>query len=183
MKLFKYEGYRITIDPEAMLIKPFRIIWERDVSPSKETALNELGYLYFFCDPRSDYQYITDEDERRKAIIEGEGMPSKWKPDKKMNEAIEYYRKFKSTSALLLEDTRIAVDKLRTLLRNIDLEQADSNGKPVHTLNTITSTIKQVPQLVKDLNEAEESINKEMKDTGKMRGQGEKTIFEDDLTI
>ena len=74
-------------------------------------------------------------------------------------------------------------NKLRTLLRNIDLEQADSNGKPVYTLNTITSTIKQVPQLVKDLNEAEESINKEMKDTGKMRGQGEKTIFEDDLTI
>ena len=32
MKLFKYEGYRITIDPEAMFIKLFWIIWERDVS-------------------------------------------------------------------------------------------------------------------------------------------------------
>ena len=183
MRLFRYEGYTLNISEEALALKPFRAIWVRDKTEKKERAIMELGWCYFMEDPRSDYQYITDEDERRKAIIEGEGMPSKWKPDKKMNEAIEYYRKFKSTSALLLEDTRIAVDKLRTLLRNIDLEQADSNGKPVYTLNTITSTIKQVPQLVKDLNEAEESINKEMKDTGKMRGQGEKTIFEDDLTI
>jgi hypothetical protein len=34
---------------------------------------------------------------------------------------MELYASFKSTSALLLEDTRIAVDKLRQLLKDIDL--------------------------------------------------------------
>ena len=39
-----------------------------------------------------------------------------------MQEALEFYKTFRSASALLLEDTRVAVDKLRTLLREIDLE-------------------------------------------------------------
>jgi len=70
------------------------------------------------------------------------GLPSSWKPDKLVIEAMEFYNKFKPASALLLEDTRYAVDKLRKLLRDIDLAKTDDNGKPIYTLNTITSTIK-----------------------------------------
>ena len=42
--------------------------------------------------------------------------------------------------------------------------------------------IKQIPLLVKDLNEAEKALNSEMGESGRMRGSGEKTIFEDDLS-
>ena len=110
-------------------------------------------------------------------------MPSSWKPDKLVEEAIEFYNKFKPTSALLLEDTRYAVDKLRKLLRDINLEEKDDKGKPIYTLNTITATIKQIPLLIKDLDEAERTLSSELQQKGKMRGQGEKTIFEDGLNI
>ena len=73
MKLFKYEGYKITIDPEAMLLKPFKKIWNRDKTASKDKAMMELGFIYFFCDIRSDYQYIVDLEERKNAIKLGEG--------------------------------------------------------------------------------------------------------------
>ena len=96
---------------------------------------------------------------------------------------MKFYNSFKPTSAFLLEDTRYAVDKLRKLLRDIDLTKTDDKGKPIYTLNTITATIKQVPSLVKDLDDAERAISKESIVTGKMRGQGEKTIFEDTLNI
>lgn len=183
MKLFKYEGYKIVIEPEALLLKPFRQIWQRDRTVNKDKALMELGFIYFFCDTRSDYQYLTDEEQRKQAIKEGEGFPDKWEPDKTVLEAMELYNSFKSASELLLEDTRYAVDKLRKLLRDIDLTQTDDKGKPIYTLNVITSTIKQVPSLVKDLDEAEKLIAKENVSTGRMRGQGEKTIFEDGLSI
>lgn len=183
LKLFKYEGYKIVISEEAFALKPFRQIWMRDRSINKDKATMELGFIYFFCDPRSDYQYLTDEDDRKEAIKEGEGLPPKWEPDKIVQEAMTFYNNFKPTSALLLEDTRYAVDKLRKLLRDIDLTQVDDKGKPVYTLNTITATIKQIPSLVKDLDEAEKALASEMRNTGKMRGQGEKTIFEDDLTL
>ena len=179
MKLFKYEGYKITISEEALLLKPFKAIWKRDKSLNKEKALSELGFIYFFCDIRSDYQYIVDEEARMASIKEGEGMPEDWTPDSVILEAMQFYSTFKSTSALLLEDTRYAVDKLRKLLREIDLTKTDDKGKPIYTLNTITATIKQVPSLVKDLDEAERSIAKEIAQSDKVRGAQSKSIYED----
>ena len=183
MRLLKYEGYKVVIDPEILVLKPFRDLWKRDKTKDKEKALLEIAFIYFMLDPRSDYQYITDEEQRKQAIKEGEGLPAKWEPDKVLLDAMEFYNSFKSTSALLLEDTRYAVDKLRKLLREVDLSKTDDKGKPVYTLNTITATIKQVPSLVKDLDDAERAISKESIVTGKMRGQGEKTIMEDGLNI
>ena len=139
----------------------------------------ELGYCYFMEDPRSDYQYIVDRGERAEAVKEGEGLRYDWEPDKVVQEAMELYASFKSTSALLLEDTRIAVDKLRQLLKDIDLTQLDDKGKPIYTLNTITATIKQIPALVKDLDEAERTLAKEIAQNDKVRGAQEKAVYED----
>ena len=179
MKLFKYEGYKITISEETLALIPFKKIWTRDRSANKNRAISELGFIYFMADPRSDYQYIIDEESRKASIKEGEGLPSDWEPDNLVLEAMEFYKTFKPASALLLEDTRVAVDKLRTLLREIDLGAVDDKGKPIYTLNTITATIKQIPALVKDLNEAEAAIAKEIAQSNKVRGAQEKSMYED----
>lgn len=179
MRLFKKEGYNITISDEAFALRAFRQIWNRDKSLSKERAIMELGYCYFMEDPRSDYQYIVDRNERSNSIKSGEGLKSNWEPDSTVKEAMALYSSFKTTSALLLEDTRLAVDKLRQLLRDIDLTKEDDKGKPVYTLNTVTSTIKQIPSLIKDLDEAERAISKELTQNDKVRGAQEKSIYED----
>lgn len=179
MKLFRYEGYKITISEEALLLTPFKKLWSRDKSAGKNRALTELGFIYFMADPRSDYQYIIDEESRKEAIREGEGLPKDWSPDKMVLEALAFYKTFKPASALLLEDTRVAVDKLRNLLREIDLSALDDKGRPIYTLNTITATIKQIPTLVKDLNEAETAIAKEIAQSNKVRGSQEKAMYED----
>ena len=74
MKLFKYDAYKITISEEALLLEPFKQIWNRDKSKDKTKALQELGYIYFMEDPRSDYQYLIDEQQRKESIKEGEGF-------------------------------------------------------------------------------------------------------------
>lgn len=179
MRLFKYEGYKITISEEAFTLKQFKAIWDRDKSETKDKAIMELGYVYFMEDPRSDYQYIVDPEERSKAIKEGEGMKASWKPDKLITEAMKLYSSFKTTSALLLEDTRVAVDKLRKQIREIDLNETDDKGRPIYTLNVITATIKQIPALIKDLDEAERALAKEIAQNDKVRGTQEKSIYED----
>ena len=179
IKLFKRDGYEIKVEPEALLLKPFKKIWNRDRSKDKNRAMQELGFIYFVCDPRSDYQYLVDLDTRMESVKQGEGLPNDWTPDQTVKEAMEFYSSFKPTSALLLEDTRFAVDKLRKLLREIDLNQTDDKGKPIYTLNTVTATIKQVPSLVRDLDEAERSIAKEIAQSDKARGAQTKSIYED----
>lgn len=179
MKLLKYEGYNLTFEPEILTLKVFKRLFIRDKTKDKSKFLQELGYIYFMLDPRSDYMYITDEDERSKAIITGEGLSDTWKVDSILQDAMDYYKSFRPTSALLLEDTRVAVDKLREALRSINITETDDKGRPIYTLNTIVATIKQVPSLVKDLDDAERAISKEIVQNDKIRGSVEKTMYED----
>lgn len=178
MKLLKYEGYKVVIEPELLTLKPFKQIWTRDRTVNKDRALAEIAFIYFMADPRSDYQYLVDEKERMEAIKEGEGLPPKWQPDRIVTEAMDFYMSFKPISALLLEDTRFMVDKYRKRLKAQEFDNLE-----IKDLKEVGALIKQIPPLVKDLDEAEKALNSEMKSSGKMRGSGEKTIFEDDLTL
>lgn len=184
MRLFKFESYRVVISEEALALKPFKLIWNRDRSQSKDKAIQELGYVYFMCDPASDYQYLVDEEERSNAIIEGEGLPTNWKPDKLVVDAMKFYNSFKTTSALILEDTRKVADNLRKALPTLDVTEEDEKGKPKYKVSEITKAIRELNVLVKELAETERLIAKEMAEVnGRVRGQRSKTIFEDGLDL
>jgi len=179
MKLFRYEGYNLSISEEAMLLSPFKAIWKRDHTKDKHVALQELGYIYFMEDPRSDYQIYIDKEERSKQVRIGEGIKDTWKPDKVVNEALEFYASFKSESALLAEDIRAAITNLREHIKTIDLGAVDDKGKPIYTLNTYTATLAQIPKLIVALDEAEKTIAKDIVQSDAVRGSAEKAMFED----
>lgn len=181
MDLIKYENYQLTIADEALLVKPFRVLFNRDKSSKKERFMSEMSYVFFMCDPRSNYNYITDLGERAATIIEQEGLSKTFKPSKELEEAMEWYRKLtKTTSAGLLEDTRVAVDKIRDFLRNIDFSLTDKNKKPIYTINSVTTAVRQIPQLSKDIMEAEHAIAKELDEITRAKGGNEsKNVYED----
>ena len=182
MKLFKYESYKVVISEEALALKPFKQIWNRDKTINKDKAISELAYIYFMEDPASDYQYLVDREERSKAIIEGEGLPTNWKPDKIVKEAMNFYSSFKTTSALILEDTRKVAENLRKALPTLDITEEDDKGRPKHTIASITKAIRELNILVKELAETERIIAKEMaENNGRVRGKRAKTLLEDGL--
>ena len=183
MKLIKYEGYNITIAPEALLLKPFAALWKRDRSKSKQRALDELGFIYFYANPRSDYSYLVDDEARIKAIKEGLGYKENWKPDKLLNEAIDFYKSFSTISEMLLQSTRSLAHKVIDHMENLDLDERDNNDKPIFALNMVIGAIERANSLVLKIDETEKKIASESVQKGAMRGQGEKTIFEDSLTI
>lgn len=181
MKLFKFDAYRVVISEEAMVLKPFGDIWDADKTKEKTKALQELGYVYFMCDPRSDYMIISDEAERSRSIIDGEGMPKGWKPSAKVKAAMEFYKSFKPASALLLEGISAAINKQMEYLKSFDLDKTDANGKPIYTLAALTTALDKLLSLIPKMREVEKNMNSDMAESGRMRGGGEKTIFEDDL--
>ena len=143
-----------------------------------------LSVIYFYSDPRSSYSYIIDDKERLKEIIEQEGLPKDFKIDKTLQEAINIYKKhIITTSYLLLQDTKVAVDKVRAFLREVDLHATDDKGKPLYTINSITQAIKQIPQLSKDLVEAERVVTKEIEEQGRARGTQSKTLMDDGILV
>lgn len=184
MHLIEYDNYEIKISPEALLVKPIREIWEGDNSPNKESFLSQMSFMFFMIDPRSTYSYITDLAERAEEIIAQEGLPSNFKPSEQLKKAMEVYEKHTITSSYaLLEAAKIAVDKVGKFLKDVDLNTLDDKGKPVYTINSITSAIKQIPQLAKDLVEAEKVVAKEIEEKGRARGGNNKTIFDDGFDI
>ena len=184
MHLIEYDNYEIKISPEALLVKPIREIWEKDKTKNKESFLSQMSLMFFMIDPRSTYSYITDLAERADEIIMQEGLPRDYQPTEELKKAMEIYEKHTITSSYaLLEAAKIAVDKVGKFLKEVDLNTLDDKGKPVYTINSITSAIKQIPQLAKDLVEAEKVVAKEIEEKGRARGGNNKTIFDDGLVI
>lgn len=184
MHIIEYNNYTIEPTQEALLIKPIRDLYNKDKSKNKEKFLQQMSVLYFYADPRSTYNYIVDDEERLKAIIEQEGLPEDFKITEDLDNALQEYKKHTiTTSYLLLQDTKIAVDKVRQFLREVDLTAVDDKGKPLYTINSITQAIKQIPQLSKDLLEAEKIVSKEIEEQGRARGGNNKTLFEDGISF
>lgn len=187
MKLIKYENYNLDIADEAYLVGPIRKLYTQDRTKSKDTFFKQMSLLYFIYDPRSNYAYITDESKRRKEVEAQEGIDKKdckkyW--TKEFEEAVTVYKELNKTSSLqLLEYTRIAVDKVGEFLRNVDLNAEDDKGKPKYTIQSITSAIKQIPQLAKDLADAEKALAKELEEQSKARGNSEMSLFDNGINM
>lgn len=182
MNLIRLENYEIKIEDGLLLLKPFRKKYTQDKSKNKSNFINFLMILYFVYDPRSDFQYIIDTTQRLEEVCNSNGIKLP-KFDSLDNECIELYKKMcLTTSSELLRRTKIAVDKVGTFLENVDLSLLDDKGKPVYTINSVTTAIKQVPQLAKDLVEAEKAIKKDLEEGGRARGNQEtKTLMDDGI--
>lgn len=173
MKLFKYEGYEVRIAPEALILKPFKKLWTRDKSKDKERAMMEFGFLYFYCDPRSDYQYIIDDEDRLAAVKEGQGFPDDWKPDATLKVAMEFYSTFDTSSAMLLRAAMKAVKKVQDTLDELSPDDTKS-------LKEYLTALKMIPEVASMIKDAEKALHDEM-EYGEAKGSIEKTMFDDGL--
>ena len=170
MHLIEVIDYKIEPSEELFLIKDFRDFYKSDKSEDKEQFFQMLSYVYYMADPRSSLSYITNDEERKAYVLEQEGI-------KKLNlkvadRLIEEYKKHVVTSSyLLLQDTKLAVDKVREFLRMVNLDERDDRtGKPIYTINSITTAIKQCSELTKTLAELEKTITKEIDENTSVRG-------------
>lgn len=184
MHILEYNNYQVEPTQEAFLIKPIRDLYNADKTKTKDKFMTQMSVIYFLVDPRSSYNYIIDEKDRLAAIIEQEGLPANFKIDKKLQSVIDIYKKHTiTTSYLLLQDTKLAIDKVRQFLRDVDLTAVDDKNKPIYTINSVTSAIKQIPQLAKDVIDAEKAITREIEEQGKLRGTANKTLMDDGILV
>lgn len=180
MKLIEFDGLELKVADEALLIRQIRELFEQDKSKKKEEFWKQMSYLWFMCDPRSTYQYITDETSRSLEIKAQEGLGVDWEPSDMLKDAMDIYRKHTvTTSSLLLEGMRKGIENLRAFLTTMDLNATDRSGRPIYQVSTMTSALKQVPDLAKALVEAEKSLAKDFDTDDKARGNAEKAIGED----
>lgn len=187
MKLFSYKGYKFTFSEEAYQLKPFKRIIDRDKSPEKEIALAELSFIYFYCDPRSDYMIYADKEERIKQIKIGQDMNEAWMPDGVVLDAIEFYESFVPLSVTVLKSARKMAASLQALVDELNLNDRDENGRlklKAKEVKDWLDVAKQIPEVVKSLDEAEKTVAKDIAEQqARVKGGYELTVLDEELGI
>jgi hypothetical protein len=182
MKLVKISNYNLEINDELLLLTPFKKLYSSDKTKSKLQFMEFLTILYYVYDPRSDYMYISNENDRLEEVCLTNGI-GKHKFTELELECIKLYKDLtKTSSSMLLEDTRITIDKIREMLKSIDFENLEEKDK-VNAIKSVASTVSMIPKLVKDLTEAEKAVVKEIEEQGRARGGNNKKLFEDGITL
>lgn len=180
MNLVRFENFEVVVEPEALLLKPFAKLWERDNSPTKLKVLQEFAFMYFYLDPRSDYSYIVDEKSRFDEVAKQTGFRKNWTPDKRLLEAMELYKKLtQTTTSITLETIRIAADTLNTKLKTINLDEVDENNKPKYPIEKYVATLDKLLVIMPKIKKTEEEMKKDTIENARLRGQAEKKLGED----
>ena len=74
MRLVKIDNYELKFEDELLLLKPFRVLYNADHTKDKTNFLDFLSILYFVYDPRSEFNYIVDEDARIEEVCNANGI-------------------------------------------------------------------------------------------------------------
>ena len=163
MRLFVRKDYKLLIDPLVYTLKSFKRLDQRDRTVGKSQLEKELSFIYFVYDPRSDLQFIVDEQERIERVKELIGFDSKFKVDSDLQKAIDAYVSMTETSSsLLLKDIKVGVDKLRNYLRDADVSE--------ETFDKYTRALKELIPLSQKISEVERVVIKEVEEISNARG-------------
>jgi len=169
MKLIEFRDDGLVISDEAFHVKVFKSLWNRDSSEAEKF----FGYLYFMFHPGSDYNYITDLEEKEHTISEALGMSSnvfKFSSDPLYKQCEDVYKKMVvTTSSRTVDNNRKRLDKIDRFLD--ELELTDDN------IAKYTRAISDVNKLAVDIANAEKEIFKHAEEqSAKVRGKAELTI-------
>lgn len=178
MKLFEMKGWELTIREEAWGLTPFAKILKRDKTKDKTKALKEMLFIWHYSDIKSDFQYITDDEERSSIVKKEVGLPSTWKIDKVIKEGIDCYNRHSTTVIeTIYRQTLKGASAVGEYLANSDalLKERDAHGKVVNDIAKITSSIQKVPKMMSDLKDAFKEVVKEKEDMDN-RKKGSKTM-------
>lgn len=182
MKLVRLDNYDIKWDEELLLYPAFRKVYKADKTKSKARFIEFLSILYFTYDLRSDYQYVVDENERLKLVCETNGYDIPKFTKDQLDCIVLYKNSTNTTSTMLLQDTKITIDNIRKTLRDTSFEDFEDKDR-INAIKTAASIVAIIPKLIKDLSDAERAVTKEIQESGRARGQKEKTLMDDGIMV
>jgi len=159
-RLFDIVKGKVVLNPATLWIPEFKILWDRDTTEEKITALSEITYIVFLCDYRSPYRDMR-EDLKEKTVRKDMSVDSKWKPDKEVIKAKEKYILLQDTAnTRLLQAAKVAADKLTDYFTTVDPSDA----------NNIVRNLKELGSVVKSLDTLQKQVEKEQLDRESAKG-------------
>lgn len=179
MNVFVYDNVnnRIEInEPEILLIKEFKTLYDRDKTKNKFQLWKELTYIYLAIDWKSPYSQYT-ELERHQEALSDSGITEEEFNDPSFREACRKYRNLQDSnkSIKLLNAARNAADQFAEYFETIiDLNERDQNGKLIFSAEKVMKEMAQLSKVHEQLTILESQVKQEMEiQTGTRAGVSE----------
>lgn len=164
MRLVKIEKYEVIVDPVIFTLQPFKKLFDRDKTKEKTVVFKEVGFIYHYADLKSDFNIITNENEKIEEIKKRVGLGDKWKIDADVQSAIDLYkeRTISPEMDIFLNAMKGAIDTGKYLASaDTLLKERDVNGKYITTPQMMSASLKSITQIIKDLKILEMEVIRE----------------------
>ncbi len=173
-KLFDIQAGKITISEESLAIPPFKVLWDRDKTKTKDRATREISFVAFLCDYKSPYFEAYPEDQRLK-VLKGDFLGDEdYELDELLENAIERYKEFReTTNTRLLRAGKFAADQLTDWFFGVNLNKKDREGRFEYTASDVSRNLKEIGGIVKSLDMLERQVQKEQLEQSRARGGSE----------
>lgn len=186
--LFQIEDNAVVPYPEVLLIQPFKSIWNRDRSKSKEKALRDFTYIEFMTSAKASNPYSqTPRDMRHKSILKNLEFPSTWKVDEKIREGMHYIEEEqrKTSSAYLYYLSAVnAADKMTRFFNNVDISEVNPKTlNPIYKPKDITNTLMDTEKVLSNLDNLRKKIEAELFETVKTKADKVISPFADPKSL
>lgn len=184
MKAFEMTDNNLQVSPEIWGLLPFKKILKRDKSRLKEKAFKEMLFIYYYCDIRSDYMYIMNNEDKASEIVKDIGLKD-FKFDKVIEDAVKFYEE-RSTSIIeeLYKSTLKSAQDIADYLKatNELLKERTVSGGTVTKITDIVNAQNKLPEIMKNLKTAYQEVIKEKQDLeGRHSGNRKHNHFEEGL--
>lgn len=173
--LFNVEGKAVFPNTETLLLRPYKDIWERDKSKSKENALEELAYIEFMTSMKKTNPYRQYPEEKKHDIIVGDVISQiDWKPDELVIEAMENLIEFQrnaSTTYNYYMSAKVAAEKMQEFFNTVDINERNyKSGNPIYKPGDITRALNDTEKVLSNLKALEKKVEEELYEETKTKG-------------
>ena len=187
MDLFEMVNGHVFPSVHALLIEPFKTIWEDDNSPGNEESIRIFTYIELLCSPKKSNAFFGYSEEERPAKVKqevwGEEPPFDAETTIMIIKGVEKYKELlhnSSPSYSMFEAATAANDNLKTFLKNFDPNKRTASGALVLKPKDIFEAINKIPESMKAMELARIKINQEIaQEDSKTRNQREPGRYED----
>lgn len=174
MNVFTYDNgnNRLEInEPEILLIKEFKALFDRDKSKNKARLWKELTYIYLAIDWKSLYNQYS-EQERHQESLSDSGITEEEFNDSLFREACRKYKALQDSnkSIKMLRAAMNAADQFIDYFNDIvDLNERDVNGKPIFTAEKVMKEVAMLNKVHEELIVLENRVKKELAEKSTLR--------------
>lgn len=183
MDIFEIQNGKAIPTTHALLIEPYKTIWESDTSKNKSEAIRKFTYIELMCSRKKTNPFIGySEDIRHDKVFKNVfGDSTSISIDPLIEEGIKVYKEIleeASPTLTYLIAALEAAEKVKNMMRNVDFDERTNGGAAVYKPGDITKALKETNEVVKSLMALKEKVENELMEDTKTRGARDIGYFE-----